>query len=663
MSLLFPAYLAGLLGLALPWLLHRFSDQNPPEQLFPSRRFLEATTPPVSRKQTLRYRALLALRIISLILLCLLFAQPWIKRDALPSLQQQHHIIVLDQTLSMRAEDRWSTAVDKASELIAEVGNSHAQLVAFDSQVTVRATAASGEDSDAEGDSLSSALQEMEPGYSPGDYGLLMQRLDRLAAEQTLPVKVWLISDMQLSGLPAQLNALYTPNVDELELVDVYINDQINVHISAEAGSTDGATASVSVSLLASHSGRESGNDPIERTVVVESPERELAQRTVSLSFGDLTVLSFDDLVLPAQSNPEFSVSIREPDVLLEDNMQRLPIETRQATSIVLLSEPGSYDGSASVFVTTALETDGLAQVEPIQGTALQVSHDTPHLINGRDLSEPIDIALLQYIDAGNNALVFNQTTYAEGSGNELEGSTVGVMEEAHPLALGDISWFGTRFYDLPEFSLQAEDRVLLQSADGQKVLIERQTNRGRLLILNDPLDGLASNLPLQPAFVALMQAVVRYFDASTSVPSQVVVGERLALPANVQLINTHGDAIIDIADRAQASTVALAEPGIYTVVSARGEQTLRAVLDASEADISPLSDDAISAWQLRYSPDDAKDKTHSTDTSINLATSPVDADSTRQTLWQWLLPLAALLLFAEGWFSNRRLNVRRDGS
>ncbi len=81
MSLLFPAYLLGLAALALPWILHRFSDQQPPIQLFPSKRFLEATTPPVSRKRTLRYRALLALRILSLLLLCLLFAQPWIKKN------------------------------------------------------------------------------------------------------------------------------------------------------------------------------------------------------------------------------------------------------------------------------------------------------------------------------------------------------------------------------------------------------------------------------------------------------------------------------------------------------------------------------------------------------------------------------------------------------
>lgn len=667
MSLLFPAYLAGLLGLVLPWILHRFSDQNPPEKLFPSKRFLDATTPPVSRKRMLKYRALLALRVLSLLLLCLLFAQPWINRGSLPASQQIHHIIVVDQSLSMRASGRWSAALSKAEELIARVGDSSAQLVAFDQQVSVLASVST--DVVSSEDSLSSALDELQPGYAPGDYGLLMQRLNGLAVEQELPVKVWLISDMQLSSLPAQLNALYAPNVSELELVSIDVEDQLNVHLSAEATSNDGATANVSVSLLASVSGDESLAGQIERTILVKSNDRVVERRSVTLIPGELFVTNFDNLVLAAKSDPDFNVSLAEADALLEDNSQTLPIMERQPTGVVLLGTPGSGIGSASVFVTTALETDGLSRVESITGTVSQVPPDTSHLVTGRDLSTPLGLDLLQYVDTGSNALVFNQASYTKSSALEFDGVGIGMMDESHPLALGDIAWFGTRFYDLPEINILKDDRVLLQTTNGQTILIERPTNRGHLLILNDPLDGLASNFPLQPSFVALLQSMIRYFDASTSVPSQIVIGERLALPANVQLIDVNGDALLDIAQRALSTTVELAEPGVYTVVSMRGEQKLRAVLDVNEADITPLGADAMTAWQARYSngngvdsePEiDAEPETAQTIESqlLNNGTDPM-----RRALWQWLLPLVALLLFAEGWFANQRLYVRRDGS
>ncbi len=666
MSLLFPAYLLGFLGLALPWILHRFSDQQPPVQLFPSKQFLDATTPPVSRKRTLRYRALLALRILSLLLLCILFAQPWISGDAVPDSQELHHMIVIDRSLSMRTEGRWDDAIAKASDLIDEVGDGSADLIAFDRRVVVLASTLS-DNANGAGTSLSAALADLQPGSAPGDYGSVMQGLDRLANDRELPVKVWLISDMQRSALPAQLNALYAPNVSMFELVPVDIDDQLNVHLVAQAQSNNGATAQITVSLLASRSQAEASSEPITRTVIVESSEGILEQRTVTLLEDEVSAFSIDELVLPATSNPQFTVSIAESDALADDNAHTLPIVDRQPTSIVLLSEPGGRNNSAGVFVTTALETDSIANVEALRGNAAQIPTDTSHLVAGKDLSQPVDIDILQFVDTGSNALLFNQAPSSSDNALQLEGVGVGVIDEAHPLALGDISWVGTRFFDLPELSAVDGDKVLLRSADGQSILVERTTNRGRLLILNDPLDGLASNLPLQPAFVALMQSLITYFDASTSVPPQIVVGDRLSVPVNVQVINAEGEPLIDIADRGQPVSIELLEPGIYTVVSTRGEQPLRAVLDSNEANLSVLDAESADLWQARYREQnvDADDTaaTASNVSSLNTRMLLSGEDPSRQALWQWLLPLVALLLFVEGWFANRRLDVRRDGS
>lgn len=660
MSLLFPAYLLGLFGLALPWILHRFSDQNPPVQLFPSKQFLEPTTPPVSRKRTLRYKALLALRVLALMLLCLLFAQPWVNKDISSFSEQQHHMVVLDQSLSMRAGGRWSLAQSKAQNIIADLDGASVQLIGVDNGVSV--LAARGGDSDSSNASLSATVNDMQPGYAPSDYGVLMQRLDRLAADQELPVKVWLVSDMQQSALPAQLNALYAPSIAELAFVPVGNDEAMNVHLIATAESANDATANVTVSLLASVSDSESSAAPIERTLRLEALGEVIEQRKLSLIPGELSVVSFDEQVLPAQSNPEFTVSLVEPDALSEDNTLRLPIASRLPTGVVLLSAADEAVNSASVFVTTALETDDMSRVEAIRGTTLQIAPDTSHLITGRDLSDPLDQDVLQFVDTGGNVLVFNKAASQAGNNASLDGVGVGVVDEAHPLALGDISWIGTEFYDLPAMAQNDEDRILLQTSDGQVVLLERPTNRGRLLILNDPLDGLASNLPLQPAFVTLIQSMLRYFDASTSVPTQIVIGQRLALPANVQLIDAAGDSLVALSDTAKASSVELQNPGIYTVVSARGEQSLRAVLDAQAANLSTMPTESIEAWQARY--DDSVTPNSADDESAPV-TAPVQdlAQTTQQGLWLWLLPLTALLFFAEGWFANRRLDVRRDGT
>jgi hypothetical protein len=189
MSLLFPAYLLGLLGLLLPWVLHRFSDQKPEEQFFPSDRFLEETKPPVSRTRTLKYRALMVIRMLSVLLLCFLFAQPWMDNAVETGDTKMHHIIAVDLSLSMHADDRWEKAMEKGRELIDQYGEgSSIELVGFD-QALVRIA-----DNTISKVDLVQGLATMRPGYVAADYGVLMQRLNKLAAERSEPVKIWIIT-------------------------------------------------------------------------------------------------------------------------------------------------------------------------------------------------------------------------------------------------------------------------------------------------------------------------------------------------------------------------------------------------------------------------------------------------------------------------------------
>ncbi|MFK7893763.1 MAG: BatA domain-containing protein, partial [Granulosicoccus sp.] len=653
------AYLLGLVGLALPWLLHRFSDQNPPEELFPSKRFLDATTPPVSRKQTLRYRALLALRILSLLLLCFLFAQPWLQRGDLTGSPQQHHIIAIDQSLSMRADGLWQNAMQQAEDLLNDLRvDSTIELVGFDQQLLVLAS------NTQQPADFTAALDDLQPGYGSTNYGVLMQGINKLAAEQDLSVKLWLISDLQQSALPAQLNALYAPNVEEIELLAVRSEGATNVHLSANASSDDGVNAKITASLQASVAGASVGA-PIERTVVVEFEGSRLASAQRSLQPGELEIVAFDDIVLPAQSNPVLTVRLLEDDVLQEDNEQALIAGQSQSTAIVLLRSPGSSYDDAAVFVATALETDDLATVESLRGTADQVPSDVSHVVTARDLTAPLDLDVLQFVDAGGNALVFNTQQPQVSEQTLLAGASVAEVDESHPLALGDIDWFGVQFYQLPAVRLNDDDRVLLRTDDQQVILFERPTNRGRLLVLNDPLDGQASDLPLQPAFVSLVRSMINYFDASTSIPERVLVGDRVSLPPNVQVLDPQDNSMVALSDSSSGSSVQITEPGLYTVVGRRGEQRLMAWIDAREADLRSISSESVDAWVARYEQDDAVGQTADT---LEVAASErrqlmSHSDQLRDSLWKWIFPLFMMALMIESVYANRRLNVRRDGS
>jgi len=665
MSLLFPAYLIGLAGLFLPWLLHRFSDQQPEEQLFPSRQFLEPTAPPVSRKRALKHWLLLALRVLSILCLSFLFAQPWLSKMGDDTQANVHHLISIDQSLSMRADGRWARAVDRADALIEELPDSDTiELVAFARDVNRIA-----DDSESVS-ALRRALKGLEPLYTSADYGVMMQRLNQVAGEYSQPVKVWLISDQQQSALPAQINALYAPEVSLWDQMSVVPEAQVNVHLSASAQSDDGANLRVSVQLRASAAEPDSADSvpdtAITRyTVQVRSDDRLLLEEVFSLQAGDIVSRVFDDLVIPPGKNPVLRVSLLEPDALLDDNEVFLMIGQTNPTPVVLLQGERASQDAASVFLTTALETDSLASVQAIAGTAERAPPETVHIVAAQDLTLPsIALDVLQFVDTDANAMVFDNSVSESSSDGVIQGVGVGLVDESHPLGLGQIDWFGARFYDVGAMVLQENDRVLLETDDRQPLLVERSTERGTLLLLNDRLDGLSSNLPLQPAFVSLMQAVLAYFDASTAIPDQLIAGSRVSLPANVQLFDPDNESLLTLADNARIGGIALDRPGLYKVVGARGEHSLRVLLDPRETDLSLISGDAMAAWNARY--EDAETVAN-TDVTKDLPVDPIlllqGDDVNRYSLWFWLLPLMVMFLLTESVFANRRLDVRRDGS
>ena len=81
----------------------------------------------------LRYRALLALRVLALVALCLLFAEPWIPRPASLVDARALHVIAVDTSLSMRTGERFERALDVARERLAAVPEGDpVRVLAFD---------------------------------------------------------------------------------------------------------------------------------------------------------------------------------------------------------------------------------------------------------------------------------------------------------------------------------------------------------------------------------------------------------------------------------------------------------------------------------------------------------------------------------------------------
>ena len=120
MSFLAPLFFAGLLGLAVPILVHLTHKERKDVVVFPSLMFLSRIPYQAVRKQRIRHWLLFALRCLALIFLALAFARPFLDRPAaaapVRSLGAKELVILLDRSYSMRGQPGQQSGSGGASQ-------------------------------------------------------------------------------------------------------------------------------------------------------------------------------------------------------------------------------------------------------------------------------------------------------------------------------------------------------------------------------------------------------------------------------------------------------------------------------------------------------------------------------------------------------------------
>jgi hypothetical protein len=651
-NLVAPLFLAGLACAALPWLLHRFSHEDPEQQAFPSTRFLEAVPPPVSQRRRLKYWMLLALRCLAIVLLCLAFARPWFDSTGSDAASESLHLVVVDRSLSMQVDARFESAVDQARELVDTLPDGDpVRLFVADN----RLVELSSEDRSA--DAALAELGSVSVSDARADAGALMRRLDVFASTERLPVRAHFITDVQSSALPVRRNELLAPSLSQFEVIPVGESTPFNAALSASAFSADGALMRVLVTLQA-YGG---ASDSI-REFVIRHEGTELVRESVTLSDGALVERQFDDLPLPAGEWPVLNIEFTEGDALANDDAVQVAVRQGGQRRVVMAGFSQAIPDTPEVFLRAALQTGANARVEDAPASARTLPEDARHaIVFMAPDDEQAMTALRRQTDRGVNVLLIptvNRAGFASNAGGE-RAARVAKIDEAHPAALGELSWSGVRLYGDTRFAAEPNDRTLVASSDGVPLLVERASSSGRLVILNDLLDGQTSNLPYEPVFVDFISRVVEWFDAAGAIPEQLFVGEPLVLPARTQVFAPDGSALAGLEQTSNGVELDLDERGIYRVLDSRGERYVHVVLDPRESDLGVMADDERLSWQARHD----NNQVQADNSESEPATQRPAPEPTYQALWQWLLFFTLVVVIVESLVGNRHLAVRRDGS
>src|SRR5260370_1060875 len=111
MGFLAPWFLAGVVAVGLPVWIHLLKRHKTDPRPFPSLMFFEKREQSSVKHRRLEHILLFVLRALMLILLALLFANPFLRRSTPQADGKKASIIVVDQSFSMRATDGGSATM------------------------------------------------------------------------------------------------------------------------------------------------------------------------------------------------------------------------------------------------------------------------------------------------------------------------------------------------------------------------------------------------------------------------------------------------------------------------------------------------------------------------------------------------------------------------
>ncbi|MGH7720868.1 MAG: BatA domain-containing protein, partial [Gemmatimonadaceae bacterium] len=134
-SFLTPAFLAGLVALAVPILIHLIHRERRDVVAFPSLMFLRKIPYRSVRRQKIRHWLLFALRCLALALLVLAFARPLLDTGGASALAggpgSREVVVLVDRSYSMGYGDRWRRALDAARRTVDGLSPDDRGTVAF----------------------------------------------------------------------------------------------------------------------------------------------------------------------------------------------------------------------------------------------------------------------------------------------------------------------------------------------------------------------------------------------------------------------------------------------------------------------------------------------------------------------------------------------------
>jgi hypothetical protein len=618
-----PLYLAGLLLLALPVLIHLVQKQHGQGARFPSLMFLKQIPQRQKKRLEIRHWLLLLLRCLLLLLIVLAFARPFLPLATAPGTlepERADSIIVLDRSYSMHIADHWQQALDQALLLVQQKqAQDRIGILLIDDEAELVSDLTSSVDD------LRGALQGQAPGLRATHLPLAIEQAARLLAGSNASRKrIFVISDFQAAAVSTV--ARISADID-LQALPVKITRAANASITAATIEPSVRAAADEFALRVEIMNR--ATVPLDQQLTLTLDGRVLERRPLRLAPAATITETFDGLSV-SDDLVRGIVSLGD-DALALDNRYFFVYSSRQQLPLLIV-EGDKPRANQSVFLQNALELarNPVFRVERRAFDALK-AEDLPSwaLIIMNDVAIPpgtLADALADFVAAGGGLLVIAAAAPQQNwptfllpgrpgrivESKQASAFSVAGFETGHPLTIGlgtrntaDLS--RARVFNYRDLQAGADDRVVARYNDGGAALLERQLGQGRVQVLTTTLDTFWNDIALQPVFLPFLHQDLRYLSAFESYSNQAEIGSIIDVMRYARALTgvdavvaaeTRGPLLIESPQSAeirvnrQSPLLTLAQPGFYQVHNATragAEVTLAANVDPHEANQQTL--------------------------------------------------------------------------
>ncbi|MDB5143065.1 MAG: hypothetical protein JWQ66_1778 [Mucilaginibacter sp.] len=520
MQFIFPAFLLGLLSLAIPVIIHLFHMRRYKKVYFSNVQFLKNVQQKQSSRKNLKRRLILLTRMLALTFLVLAFAKPYIlsKRNS-NDVNRQHAVsIFVDNSYSMETINREGTLLDEARRRAKELAggytlNDRFQLLTQDFEGAHQRLLSRKEFYD-EVDKIKISPQSRK----------LQQIVDRqqslLNMQPGVVKNIFVISDFQKNLFSS--HALKTDNNIPVSLIKLKAASLPNVTVDSawllSAVHSPGAGEKLIVTL---HNYADERAEKVPLKLIINGIQKSLGSFTINARSVQNDTLSFSGLQAGWQ-NAEIQL---QDNPVTFDNHFYLTFKVEQQMSLLLVD-----GGTPNKYLTAVFNSDPFFKPEAVHDGNVDYARLATYpfivLSDVKSISTGLAQQLQVYVKKGGTLVVFP----ADGADLPSYRTLLQPMGVNFPEALmTDMGRVATinlqskifknifeelpqnpdlpmvlKFYRLSNNSRSAGER-LFDMPGRQPFLADYTSGKGLVYVSAVPLSDDYSNLPHHALFVPLM--------------------------------------------------------------------------------------------------------------------------------------------------------------